>query len=361
MFNIYLIKVFDGFHVVWFCVFQVLITIWYNKWYIKNWYFYGRFIWRTTIQICIKHMFEKMKLFQFVSMFMTYVMQQLGICEMIRSYLQRNSSTFFPPKHQFDDFSNLPQQHILLGCKKSCWDVKKIIHNLMGEPSTGAGCFPAICWFWTYFTKSIQIIWSNWFIQSAFNKFELLSYFDVLRLLNFRSHYCLASHHELTQCSNFQGAFSNPWTFHNIAGLRLHDAAGIYKEPWSWIWQRKRGPQHAEVPGHCQWIECWTIMLCPACFSRTTNCSPLFCTLICSPVLQWECVSPMGSSGPFGPPIHVPPRSEATKWRTGNDDNDGGIDLASCRVWWRATNGPSSRHNMSQVSSAFAKTINKKQ
>lgn len=161
--------------------------------------------------------------------------------------------------------------------------------------------------------------------------------------------------------SNFQGGFSNPWTFHNIAGLRLYDAAGIYKEPWSWLWQRKRGPQHAEVPGHCQWIECWTIMLCPACFSRTTNCSPLFCTLLCSRVLQWECVSPMGSSGPSGPPIHVPPRSEATKWRTGNDDNDGGIDLASCRVWWRATNGPSSRHNMAQVSSAFAKTINKKQ
>lgn len=94
--------------------------------------------------------------------------------------------------------------------------------------------------------------------------------------------------------SNFQGGFSNPWTFHNIAGLRLYDAAGIYKEPWSWLWQRKCGPQHAEVPGHCQWIECWTIMLCPACFSRTTNCSPLFCTLICSRVLQWECVSPMG-------------------------------------------------------------------
>lgn len=193
-------------------------------------------------------------------------------------------------------------------------------------------------------------MWSNWFIQSKFHEFELLSYFDALRLLNFRSHYCLAPHHELTQCSNFQGGFSNPWTFHNIAGLRLYDAAGIYKELWSWLWQRKCCPQHAEVPGHCQWIECWRIMLCPACFSRTTNCSPLFCTLICS-----------RSSGPFGPPIHVPPRSEATKWRTGNDDNDGGIDLASCRVWWRATNGPSSRHNMSQVSNAFAKTINKKQ
>lgn len=187
MFNIYLIKVLDGFHVVWFGVFQELITICYNKWYIKNWYFYGRFILRTTIQICNKHMFEKMKLFQFVNMFMTYVMQQLGNCGMIRCFLQRNLSTFFPPKHQFDDFSNLPQKQILLGCKKSCWDVKKsyIIYK-MGETSTSAGCFPTICWFWTYFTKSIQIIWSNWFIQSAFKKFELLSYFDALRLVNFR-------------------------------------------------------------------------------------------------------------------------------------------------------------------------------
>lgn len=152
-------------------------------------------------------MLAKMKIFQFVSLFMTYVMQQLGNCETIWRYLQRNSSTFF-------------HQRI-----------------------------------WTYFEHISRNQSKSSVTQSKFNKFELLSYFDALPVTPFPLtllYHCLASHQKLTQFWNVQGRFSNPWTFHNIAGLRLYDAAGIYKEPWSWLWQRKRGPQHAEVPGHCQ-------------------------------------------------------------------------------------------------------------
>ena len=238
------------------------------------------------------------------------------------------------------------------------------MHNLLGEPSTGAGCFPTICWFWTYFTKSIQVIWSNWFIQSTFNKFELLSYFDASRLITQLPFALLLGPTSWTNAifKFFRVGFPTPGPFITLRGYvcmmlqesttnRDHDCDNVNVAPNMRKCLGTVNELNAEL----------TIMLCPACFSRTTNCSPLFCTLICSRVLQWECVSPMGSSGPFGPPMHVPPRSEATKWRTGNDDNDGGIDLASCRVWWRATNGPSSRHNMFQVSSAFAKTINKKQ
>lgn len=214
---------------------------------------------------------------------MTYVMQQLGNCEMIRCYLQRNSSTCFPPKHQFDDFQTYHKNISCWDvnwCKKSCCDVKKhwkfkgrtinwcrmfshnmLILNIFNEINPNH-------LIQLIYTIQIQQIWTA----------QLFRCFAVTQLL-------LALLFGLTSWtkamfSNFQGGFSNPWTFHNIAGLRLYDAAGIYKEPWSWLWQRKCGPRHAEVPGHCQWIECWTIMLCPACFSRTTNCSPMFSLIV---------------------------------------------------------------------------------